>query len=387
MDQIQRPRFQSPSSLTNQQPIDLKSVENCGGNINVIRILLKGDENTCLKLFKKAVSQNYFSLQIQLSKAFYGMRWGKDRSRDLTKISPKDLEDYLYCNRRYRLFTSVYNQAFNIKSESDPEVETERAISTFNAAAELGYLPARLELLLAKSQLNSQTYKFAVQLRPFVGQGCNELDFYFGMALKQDSAIRSPSYYEGIYWILRSGINFVRFPTKTQDFKKFCDSYMEKNSNYHFHDGFMHVEGSVDVQPCILASSKASWEKYKEKILKTTTVCPLEKYQFAYNKKQLVNLLYKYKIRCISLASKESEKNGQKKGSSSDCFFISTLKLYSDGELIGTISVRHDNTKLYKSFKHRELQPLIDFIENVMVRSGSSYSAISWLKQFGAFFP
>jgi hypothetical protein len=65
-------------------------------------------------------------------------------------------------------------------------------------------------------------------------------------------------------------------------------------------------------------------------------------------------------------------------------FAIDTLTLYEDHKKIGNMSVRKDNFDIHQTIYYPKIYPIVEFIENVMKRSGSAISARSWLRQMGA---
>src|SRR5262249_47987226 len=149
-------------------------------DINEIRLLLKGSLETCYKLFRKAVEEGDAISQIQLSHASWGIKWGKDQEKDFSSFVYSDLEQFSYFPRDYLLFNTVYNEAMG--EQFDWEIHKARGHEIFRRAADLGYLPAVLELKATEWKFNIDSYGFAVQLRPFVGQGDRVLDYYFGRA-------------------------------------------------------------------------------------------------------------------------------------------------------------------------------------------------------------
>lgn len=64
-------------------------------------------------------------------------------------------------------------------------------------------------------------------------------------------------------------------------------------------------------------------------------------------------------------------------------FRIDSLLIFQDRKQIGEISVQEDTFKVHQTFENSKIQPIINFIENVMTRTGSAHSAHSWLKQIG----
>ena len=181
------------------QNVGLTSVRDTRGNINEIRLLLKGNVETCYRLFREAVEEGDAVTQIQLSHALFGIKWGKDQEKDFSSLVVLDLEEFSYYPRAFALFNSAYDEAMGL--EIDRKRNKARGIETFAKAADQGYLPAVLELKHTKWKWNSDSYGFAVQLRPFVGKGDKRLDYYFGKALKNGCQRGTERYYEGLYWM------------------------------------------------------------------------------------------------------------------------------------------------------------------------------------------
>jgi len=383
----------SPSSLStkeittsnlDQTTVNLEEIRDVRGDINIIRLLLKGNVETCNNLFKQAVDEGDVISQIQLSYALFGMKQGKDDSKDFSSLSAGDLETFSYYPREFALFNSAYDQAMGV--ESDWRTHDSRGAETFRSAASQGYLPALLELKCKEWQWNTNSYGFAVELRPFVGKGDRQLDYYFGQALKNGCQIGSESYYEGMYWMNQSGDIQVKYPRENECFEDFTRRYIRYEdcaSTYYEHDGFLHVVGSS----VILAPSKEAWKAFVKEKLSDVRIAPIESYVFEYDIEQLKSLLNEHKIEAVRTGSfVESATEGRDieslRGGTIHGFRIDSLSIYQDHERIGEISVQENTFKIHQTFKNQKLQPIIDFIENVMTRTGSAGSAYSWLRLF-----
>ena len=113
--------------------LPLEIIREARGDINEIRMLLKGSKETCLNLFKQAVEEGDAISQIQLSQAFFGIAWGKDESKDFSLLSARDLETFSYYPRSFGLFNEVYDQAMGEKFNLN--VRDARGTETFRSAA------------------------------------------------------------------------------------------------------------------------------------------------------------------------------------------------------------------------------------------------------------
>ncbi|MBA3239147.1 MAG: hypothetical protein H0T62_12475 [Parachlamydiaceae bacterium] len=154
------------------------SIKNAKNDINEIRMILKGDVEKCYKLFKNAVYKEDVITQIALSQAIFGMKWGKDETKDFSKIVKKNLEDFSYfADDGFARFNFVFNHVMKI--ESNWKTNEERGFKIFRLAANRGSLTAFLELKHIEWRRNTENYGFAVQLRPFVSQGEKPLDYCF----------------------------------------------------------------------------------------------------------------------------------------------------------------------------------------------------------------
>lgn len=368
------------------QPIvNLEEIRDTKGDINEIRLLLKGSVETCNNLFRKAVEEGDVILQIQLSHALFGIKQGKDDAKDFSSLSAGDLETFSYYPREFTLFNSAYDQAMGVKS--DWNTHYARGEETFRLAANQGYLPAFLAL---KSKewgwyTDKSSYGFAAELRPFVGKGDRQLDYHFGQALKNGCQVGSELYYEGMYWMNQSGNIQVKYPREHECFEDFTRRYIryeDCRNTYYNHDGFLHV-GSV-----VLAPSKEAWETFVKEKLSDIRVSPVESYVFEYDAAQLKSLLNEHKIGAVHTGSfVKSTTEGRDiesfRGGAAHGFRIDSLSIYQDHERIGEISVQEDTFKIHQTFKNQKIQPIIDFIENIMTRTGSAGSARSWLRQMG----
>ncbi|MBS0624355.1 MAG: hypothetical protein JSS62_07045 [Verrucomicrobia bacterium] len=376
--------FQPVSGETTVNLKSLKSaVIDARGNINEIRMLLKGDVESLKLLFKIAVEEGDVVTQIQLSHALFGIKWGKDNTKDFSSLVVGDLEAFSYYPREFELFNSAYDLAMEV--EADRKTCDARGLETFRMAASRGYLPAFLELTSKEWGKYTSSYGFAVQLQPFVGKGDKLLDYYFGQALKNGCQIGSEPYYEGLYWMNQSCGIPVKYPKGYQSFEEFKSFYIERQSGgstYYSHDGFLHVGESI-----ILAPSQEAWETFVEEKLRHVKFAPSESYLFKYDPKQIKFLLDGYKISVVParscVKSSDEERHAQQcRGETVHFFYIDSLLVYQNDRKIGEISVQEDSFKIHQTFKDPKIQPIIEFIENVITRTGFSDSARSWLKQF-----
>lgn len=275
--------------------VSLEAIRHARGDINEIRILLKGSVETCNNLFKQAVEEGDVVSQIQLSHAFFGMKWGKDDTKDFSSLNARDLEIFPYYPRDFALFNSAYDQAMGV--EFDWKTRDARGAETFHAAASRGYLPAFLELKCQEWQRHKSSYGFAVQLQPFVGKGDRKLDYCFGQALKNGSQIGSQLYYEGMYWMNQSCGIPVKYPQEHESFESFTRRYIkyeDSKSTYYNHDGLLHVGSSV-----VLAPSKEAWEAFVKEKLEDVRFAPVESYSFRYDPAQILALLNEHKIGAV----------------------------------------------------------------------------------------
>lgn len=374
----------TPNPVLDTTPMNLlAAVKDARGDINEMRILLKGNEETCNRLFKEAVAEGDVITQIQLSHALFGMKWGEDHTKNFSSLTAGDLESFSYYPQEFVLFNSAYDQAMGIKS--DGKTHDARGSETFRLAAERGYLPAFLELMHKEWKGNTDSYGFAVQLRPFVGQGDKQLDYYFGQALKNGCQIGSELYYEGMYWMNQSCGIPVKYPKEHQSFYDFKSHYIQYESehSYYDHNGFRHVGGSV-----ILAPSREAWGTFVKEKLGDVRIAPLNSYMLRHDPEQIKSLLDQYRISVVHTSSFiEHPTKGHKVvdlfGKSKHGFCIDSLWICQDDKEIGKISVQEDTFKIYQTIENPKIKPVIDFIENVMTRSGSAHSAHSWLKQMG----
>jgi len=368
----------------NVAAVSLETIRHSRGDISEIRMLLKGSVETCNNLFKQAVEEGDVVAQIQLSHALFGMKWGKDDSKDFSSLSARDLETFSYYPREFALFNSAYDQAMGV--EFDGGAHDARGKDTFRAAASRGYLPALLELKCREWKRRTSSYGFAVELRPFVGKGDRQLDYHFGQALKNGSQIGSELYYEGMYWMNQSCGIPVKYPREHESFEDFTRRYIrfkDCGSTFYDFDGFRHVGGSV-----VLAPSEEAWEAFVKEKLGNVRFASLESYSFKYDAAQILSLLDEYKIGAVGGSSfVESATEGRDvesfRGGTVHGFRIDSLSIYQNHERIGEISVQENTFKIHQTFENPTIQPIIDFIENVMIRTGSGGSAHSWLKQMG----
>lgn len=347
------------------------------GDINEIRFLLKGDQSKCIELFKEAFSQGDVVSQIELSQALLGMKWGKDQNKDFSSLQIESLDSYPLYPHDYKAFELMYEDAYG--EDIGWREREEIAFQAFKKAADLNYLPAVLELLHTQWKMNTESYGFAAELRPYVGKGNDAIDYYFGKALKNGTAIGSKLYYEGMYWMEKSLGVSVKYPEINQSFEAFKDYYIRYEnviSTYYSHDGFMHI-GSV-----LLAPSEKAWSDFKKQKLENITISSLESFMFPHDMEKLKEILDRTKIGGVVTGEFVKSDATDQEG-----FWLSSLNLFNNrSEEIGIISVREDTFEIYQTIKDEELQVVIDFIENIMKRSGCASSAYSWLRQTGTMY-
>lgn len=359
---------------------DLNSSSKAKGDIREIRMLLKGNVDLGHKLFREAVEQNDAISQIQLSHALFGIKWGKDFEKDFSTLTSKDLEEYSYYPRDFALFNSTYDSAMG--TDSDYTTANERGFKTFHLASNSGYLPATLELLNKEWRIHLSSFGYAAALRPYVGKGDKMVDFSFGQALKSGTQAGTKSYYEGMYWMEQSRGITVKYPDRDfESFKKDYVRYTDSCSTYYDYDGFRHVGSSV-----ILAPNEHAWKTFVDEKLKKVEIAPLESYQIKHDPKQLAFLMKENKIEFVVCSTFVSHPTKGREiadifGKPDHGFRINTLSVYAEHKKIGEISVQEDTFEIYQTIKDPKLQIVIDFIESVMKRTGSAYSAYSWLRQ------
>jgi hypothetical protein len=373
--------YQTQSTLETSIPT-LEKIRQAKGNINAIRFVLKGDLEVCKNLFKKALEEDDIVLQIQLSHAFFGIKWGHDDAKDFSCLTVDSLETFSYYPRDFELFTTVYNIVLG--NNSDPREQRIFGYETFRLAAKQGYLPAFLEHTCAIWRLNTNNYGFAAKLRPFVGKGDKHLDYYFGKALKNGSSIGSELFYEGMHWINQSRGTKVIYPPIGVSFELFALHYPHSevlpNKKYYEQDELRHV-GETDV----LAPSEEAWKMFVRDKLDRVKIASKESYVHDFNPAQIRSLVNMYDVTLKRTSSFVKSSNAgyeiqDSNGNKLHGFYIDSLIVYQGGEEMGAISVREDTLVIYHSFKNHKLQPVIQFLENVMKRSGSAYSAMAWLE-------
>lgn len=250
------------SASTGSQ-LSLEAIKSANGNINEIRLLLKGDKDECYRLLREAIAQDDAVIQIQLSYALVGIEWGDDKNRDFSSAVASDLEDYLYYPRGFYSFNEAYDDALSL--EFDLHEHDKRGAETFKKASALGYLPAVIELLYiewaGKTASSEFALAFALVLQPYVGKGDKYLDYDFGLALKNGSPNGSELYYEGMYWMEISLGNDVKYPRENESFEKFKSwycTYKDLISMFDDYDGLRHLSSGV-----ILAPSRQFWLDFK----------------------------------------------------------------------------------------------------------------------------
>lgn len=379
---IPSPQFFQPNIT--ERSINLHTIEKANGNINQIVSLINENKETCLALFREALEQENSIAQIQLSQAYCEINWRENEPKDSVSTQNENFDPFFYYPREFDLFIKTYRAA--MRREPDYETEKQIAEQTFWEAADQGYLPAFLEFTDKMWGNETKSYGFALQLRPFVNQGNKVIDYHFGMALKHGSEPGTKLFYEGLHWIHKSDGIPVQFPEENESFENFSSRFCEKSRySYYSHDGFIYAnEGSP-----ILAPSREKWEAFIKEKIETAEIAPKESYAFPYNAKKLLPLVRD--IGTGNCKQFEVSPTGQELVNDYETkvrgFSIHSLSLYDGNEKIGTISVRKNTStdnkypfEIYKTVTNQRLQPVIDLIENVMIRTGSTCSAESWVR-------
>lgn len=368
--------------------VSLQTIKNAKGNVNQITKLFNENKESCLELFRKAIQDEDSIAQIQLSQAYFEIQWREEETKNSVPIQSKKFDPFFYYPRNFELLTKTYRDA--MQCEPDYKAEKRFAEKTFSNASSKGYLPAILEFTYKIWGNNTKSYGFAVQLQPFVNKGDKVIDYYFGRALRHGSTPGSKSFYEGLYWMYKSDRILVQYPEKNESFDDLTDRYYRSSEgrmySYYGHDGFIYAnEGST-----ILVPSKEEWEIFVKEKIETAEIASQKSYQFEYDEKKILSLLTK-NIGTANCEYFEKFSTGQEIVNDDERkipdSWIHSLFLYDGGTEIGTISVRKSTTKdnkypfeIHKTIENQQkIQPIIDLIENVMIRTGSPCSAKSWL--------
>lgn len=376
-----------PPNITDPS-LSLQTIKNTKGNINQITQLLNENKQTCLELFRKAIQEKDSIVQIQLSQAYFEIRWREEESKNSLPIGSKNFDPFFYYPRNFDLFVKTYREAMQF--ETDYKFEKELSNKTFSNAANEGYLPAILELTHKIWGNKTKSYGFAMQLQPFVNKGDKVIDYYFGRALKNGSNPGSTLFYEGLYWMHKSDCIAVKYPEENESFDELIHRYYRygegKGCSHYNHDGFIYS----NEDSTILVPSKEKWEIFVKEKIETAEIVPQKFYEFEYDEKKILSLLTK-DIGTANCEYFEKDSTGQEIANDYETkingFWIHSLFLYNGGTKIGTISVRKSTSannkypfQIHETIKNQQkIQPIIDLIENVMIRTGSTSSAASWL--------
>ena len=140
--------------------------------VNELRLAVHDDWK---EQMKKAIDAKDAVLQIQLTFVYFGIKWNKTTESDVGRS--------YYPREQYSLW-SAYEQIVGT-------IEAERMNSlgvfwqVFEAAAQLGYLPAVLTCI-ERGWIKSHTYSFgfAQELLPYIEKGDSTIDYLYGRALR-----------------------------------------------------------------------------------------------------------------------------------------------------------------------------------------------------------
>lgn len=262
-------------TLTTVQSVEqptttLENVRETRGNINELRILLRGNPEHCCHLFRQALEEHDHVSQIQLAQALYGIKTGNDSMKDFSELEARDLEDFVFYPHNFALYRLAYLDTFKSELGLDDEdnilaqknagsIAGEQAEHAFTYTAGQDYLPAILELEYKKAYPSINTQEFALQLKPHVDRGDKFIDYFYGKALKLDSEKGSELFYKGLFYMNKSELPFVKYPKRGEDFETFVSHYIrkvERESGYFKHDGCYHFSCGI-----VLAPSEEAWNQ------------------------------------------------------------------------------------------------------------------------------
>jgi hypothetical protein len=116
---------------------------------------------------------------------------------------------------------------------------------------------------------------------------------------------------------------------------------------------------------------------------------PVEAYLFSYNAQEINSIIKNDEISTSSSRTFiahpiEGGEIAGWNGRRLHGFFISILDVWGGKTKLGQISVRLDTFAIYETIANPDIQPLVEFVENIMTRSGSACSAISWIRHIGS---
>lgn len=236
---------------------------------------------------------------------------------------------------------------------------------------------------------NEASYGFAAELRPFVGKGCSVLDGCFGKALKSGSRVGSHLYYEGLYWMVKSGNLSVKVAEdgNMENFIRHYIQVVDRTSLCYREDGFFYVGSSV-----VLVPSQEQWDAFVKEKITNIRITSEDSYLFGGEiLKKVQQIVKKHGI--VTFYTTSISRFCDRK--SSDVFSICRDN-YED--LIGRISIHNKKgcpsrikiqgvkfgvkeEVFVEGLEKKELKTVMTFIKDVLARSGSFYSAHAWLKQ------
>lgn len=350
--------------------ITLEKIKCTAGDIGQIRILLQGSVAECLRLFVEAEQAGDVITQIQLVWAFDAMCKDKDQDKDLSQLMAiKD--DKCYSGAFNPLpFDHVCDIAF--AKDDGFAVKEGKGAQALKKAIELNYFPAILLNAYQKWEGDTNCYGFANELATYVGKGSKFLDYSFGKALKNGSVSGSAPYYAGMFWMESSlGIK-VMYANTNQSLDSFLlkddrlqDKYRKEKGYYC--DGFMHMSDGA-----VLASSQQDWLDFKTKLINGQHGLPTS-YSLPHQMNAIADLMNEFQMGVKEKGSSDTAELGHIDGTS-------TIIVYENGEVIGEISVFLKTSEICKSMDDDdEIQPLIDFVKDSMIRGVSATSICSWI--------
>lgn len=210
-----------------------------------------------------------------------------------------------------------------------------------------------------------ENYGFAMDIQHHVGKGNSIVDYAFGMALMNGSQPGTKLFLKGLWWIENSLGFWVKYPQHDETYENHCVMHVnglslrrfEFKGLYFFRTGF------------VLAPSPAVWREFKEENLSNPHLASPNIDIVDYNPEIIKTLANRHEI--CSLSEWHSE----------EAIAFNFTDKYEGTRKRIVISPK--TYKVIETVIDQEYQCLINFVEKVLVTTGSWWSVIQMLRAAG----
>lgn len=361
-------------------PVSLETIR--GMNELQIREKLKSNVAVCVSLFREACRQQDVISQVKLSQVYVQI------------ISPGIF------HRREDAFSRIYKQAINY--ECPPQIIQQ----TFQQAISLGYTPLFLDCKIREwgSAPRTICFGFAFEIYPYVGKD-TLLTSYFSYVVRRSARVRSKRHLHALYWMWKSGQFNVTYPgkeipraacqiepcsedpfvVKAQAHGNLVKEYIARHSSgassaaalslaeslHMIAGGLFIYEEATFSPPTIIADSLERWEDYVRSTLQPFEVESLNSASYSFSKHNFLQIGQLLKTYDLTL--------DQKVQGASSIGDRNSFVIKAGVDVVGEIKIDSLENTISQRLYHQTIQPVINFIEDLLENGGMFSSICNWL--------